>query len=326
MEKEPYVESTVLIYDTKLHLRKQTRSVLNIIGFWKIEECESLKEARLVLSSRQVELAMFTVEHKEDGVAHLVNDLRRFRCGADPFLPVILTSWDAKLRLVRTIINSGADDFVVSPYSTAKLKARVDALVRHRKPFVVSDEYFGPDRRTMKARANDAGTVEVPNALRAKVMKRPAIGPNQETIEATLSQLRLVKVRNIARRMWAIADALYRSYEDPSLPDWIDRELIQILKCGRAFQESLQPRETAELGGLCDAVINVTNTIRNERPSEKNLELLEQSALALRVASQLGGDGAVAASEISSVVAGIGSSTVTSPASKTDQLVKSVLG
>jgi PleD family two-component response regulator len=111
MEKQPYVEANVLVFDQNLHLRKQTRSILNIIGFWRIEECESLDEAHQALSANQFDLAILTVHDRHDGVSALVNDLRRLRCGEDPFLPIILTSWDARLRVVRSIINSGADDF-----------------------------------------------------------------------------------------------------------------------------------------------------------------------------------------------------------------------
>ena len=193
---------------------------------------------------------------------------------------------------------------------------RIDALVNHRKPFVVTEEYFGPDRRNAKARADDPGTVEVPNALRARVEKRPALGPNSRMIESSMGRLRRVKVRNVARRILAIADILYKALEDPSLPEWIDRELAQILKSGCTFHEAISPREVAQSGVFCDSVIKVANTIRVEAPAEKNLELLEHSALALRVAAQLGGDSGVAASEISSAVSGAGA--------KTDELVKLV--
>ena len=308
MDREPYVDATVLIYDSKLHLRKQTRSILNIIGFWNIEECETLDEVQHALSGHHADLAVLAVEHRHDGVAGMVNEVRRFRCGSDPFLPIILTSWDARLRVVRSIINSDADDFLVNPFSTADLGERVDALVRNRKPFVVTEEYFGPDRRTAQARAGDPGTVDVPNALRARAERRPELGPNSHMIEAAMGKLRRVKVRNVARRIWAIADILYKAFEDPSLPDWIDRELLQILKSGRTFHEAIASSQTAELGSLCDSVIQVANKIRDERPTQKNLELLEQSALALRVA----------ASEISSVVSGVGG--------KADDVVKSVVG
>ncbi len=269
MDRDPYVDATVLIYDTKRHLRKQTRSILNIVGFWHVEECETLDDVQHALSGHQFDLAVLAVEHRHDGVASMVNDLRRFRCGNDPFLPFILTSWDARLRVVRSIINSGADDFLANPYSTANMVERVDALVNHRKPFVVTEEYFGPDRRTAQARADDPGTVEVPNALRARVERRPELGPNSRMIETSMGQLRRVKVRNVARRIWAIADILYKACKDPSLPDWIDRELVQILKSGRAFHEAISPREVAQLGVLCDSVLKVANTIRDERPTEK---------------------------------------------------------
>ena len=148
---------------------------------------------------------------------------------------------------------------------------------------------------------DDPGTVEVPNALRDRVEKRPALGPNSHMIESSMGKLRRVKVRNVARRIWAIADILYKALEDPSLPEWIDRELAQILKSGRTFHEDISPREVAHLGAFCDSVIKVANTICVER-----------------AAAQLGGDSGVAASEISSAVSGAGA--------KTDELVNLVVG
>ena len=49
MESKPYTNATVMIFDDKLHARKQTRSILNILGFWKIEECETHEDARIAL-------------------------------------------------------------------------------------------------------------------------------------------------------------------------------------------------------------------------------------------------------------------------------------
>ena len=43
-------------------------------------------------SGRQFDLANFAVLERNDGIGILVNDVRRFRCGKDPFLPIILAS------------------------------------------------------------------------------------------------------------------------------------------------------------------------------------------------------------------------------------------
>lgn len=87
MEKEPFTNSTVLLFDTKLYVRKQTRSILNIVGFWKIEECENIDDARLALGSRRFDLPIFAVLDEDDGVSELVGDIRRFRCGDNLFCP-----------------------------------------------------------------------------------------------------------------------------------------------------------------------------------------------------------------------------------------------
>ena len=318
MDEEPYNKSKVLLFDAERHLRKQTRSILNNIGFWKIEEFENLDEARLSLSGRQYDLAIFAVLECNDGVAALVDDARRFRCGDDPFMPIILTSRDPNLGLVRTIIESGADDFLAHPFSTNDLSERIEVLVNNRKPYVVTEEYFGPDRRTKEARAGDAGSVEVPNALLARVAGRPELGPSSDAIEASLNQLRRVKMRNIARRIWAIADILYKAYDDPSLSDWIAREIHQILKSAGKFQETMPPREAEQLSRLCKSVVKMASRILHQLPSKKDLELLEQSALALRVAVQLGGDSSVVANEISDAVFGI--------SSKNEDLKRAVTG
>ncbi|HIF10412.1 MAG TPA: hypothetical protein EYQ81_11655, partial [Sneathiellales bacterium] len=96
MDKQFYTDANVLVFDQKLHLRKQTRSILNIIGFWKIRECENLAEASQALMGRQFDLAILTMHDRRDGVSAWVNNVRQFRCGDDPFLPIILTSWDAR--------------------------------------------------------------------------------------------------------------------------------------------------------------------------------------------------------------------------------------
>jgi hypothetical protein len=100
-------------------------------------------------------LANFAVLERNDGIGILVNDVRRFRCGKDPFLPIILASWVPNLGLECGIIDTSAND----------LSEQIRALVNHRKPSNVTEEYFGPDRRTEEARGDNAGSVEVQNAL-----------------------------------------------------------------------------------------------------------------------------------------------------------------
>jgi hypothetical protein len=88
-------------------------------------------------------------------------------------------------------------------------------------------------------------------------------------------ELRRLKLRNVARRIWFLADNLKAALPDPSLPD-------------RYQSESLSGVLTGLFGKPADA---------------KGLFLLEQSALALRVASKLDHEESNAGEAISDAVA-----------------------
>src|SRR3546814_3917356 len=57
----------------------------------------------------------------------VLHAVRHNKLGKNPFVPVILTSWRPQPDLVRRVVDSGADDFLVKPLSPGKLLQRVEA-------------------------------------------------------------------------------------------------------------------------------------------------------------------------------------------------------
>ena len=82
-----------------------------------------------------------------DACGKFIAAIRHSEIGANPFIPVIATTWDPTPELVRKIIDSGADDLVVKPISVGHLLERVQSLVYKRKPFVVLT--FWPRREAL---------------------------------------------------------------------------------------------------------------------------------------------------------------------------------
>ena len=97
-----------------------------------------------------------------------VHGMRHHHVRTNPFLPVMALSYNPTPELVRKIIDSGADDLVPKPVSADRLIDRIKLLIEARKPFVVTTDYVGPDRRKASDRAGTVPRVEVPNSLRAK--------------------------------------------------------------------------------------------------------------------------------------------------------------
>ncbi|MBK0572118.1 response regulator receiver protein, partial [Klebsiella pneumoniae] len=76
-----------------------------------------------------------------------IQDLRQGGQGFNPFIVIIVTAWEKSGALVSRVVNSGADDLLLRPFSTTLLGQRIETHVERRKGFVVTTDYVGPDRR-----------------------------------------------------------------------------------------------------------------------------------------------------------------------------------
>lgn len=275
MQSTNYSNATVLLFDQNSHVRRQTMSALNDLGFNKSLEYPDLTEVRDALESQRFDIVVLELDTTDFGVLALVKDIRRQRCGIDPFIPILLTTWDAKLKIVRRVLNSGADDVFLRPFSTAQLSQRIEAIVRCRKPFVVTKSYFGPDRRESSALRDDPTSIVVPNALQARVLGQIEAAPNSARIEFVLSQLRRLKLCNSAQRIWYLANRLKEALPDPSLPDYYESELAKIRNSIQNYIQTLAPEDAADLPNLCNSLDRVLSGLIGRRVEAKGLELLE---------------------------------------------------
>ena len=80
-------------------------------------------------------------------ICDIVRRVRHRAVGNDPFMVILLTTWDLNADAVRAVLNSGADDLLARPYTIGQLQQRLTAAVSGRKPFVVTADYVGPSRR-----------------------------------------------------------------------------------------------------------------------------------------------------------------------------------
>ena len=102
-----------------------------------------------------------------------------------------------------------------------------------------------------------------------------------------MAELRRLKLRNVARRIWFLADNLKAALPDSSLPDRYESELVNLQKSLRSCGKTLMPGDPADLSTLSESLSGVLTGLFGKPADTKGLFLLEQSALALRVASKL---------------------------------------
>ncbi|MBT5413866.1 MAG: response regulator, partial [Rhodospirillaceae bacterium] len=63
------------------------------------------------------------------------------------FMPILLITSLPHVSLVERARDAGAHAVLAKPMSLKSLYSRITMILRERRPFIETDEYFGPDRR-----------------------------------------------------------------------------------------------------------------------------------------------------------------------------------
>ncbi len=145
MKNRPYDTAETLVYDPIASNRNATRASLHSLGFRKVDLAASLEILHERLRVSSPDLLLCEVAGAEIEVCQVVQSIRQGRIGSNPFILVMVTTWRRDGSIVSQVVNSGADDLVARPISTALLGERIKAQVERRKPFVVTSDYIGPD-------------------------------------------------------------------------------------------------------------------------------------------------------------------------------------
>lgn len=167
-----YDSTETLIYDPVAANRTATRAALYTLGFRKIETVATLDTFSEAMRRRPPDLALCEAQGADGPLCKTIQELRQGTQGHNPFIVIIVTAWEKSGALVSRVVDSGADDLLLRPFSTTLLGQRIDAHAERRKGFVVTSDYVGPDRRKDFSRPSNVELFDPPNSLKMKAKDR----------------------------------------------------------------------------------------------------------------------------------------------------------
>jgi two-component system chemotaxis response regulator CheY len=116
----------ILTVDDMATMRKIVKSLLNQLGYTNIDEAENGKEALVKLKQNKYDLVLLDWNMPEmDGIT-LLQEIRK-----DPQLkniPVIMVTAEAKKENVLLAIQSGANNYIVKPFTAETLKEKLEKV------------------------------------------------------------------------------------------------------------------------------------------------------------------------------------------------------
>ena len=239
-----YLHVRAIIGEPDPEVRSRAHRALMDLGFAEIHDAPSLAKTHQILRREGAELLLLNMIADESDAAALVEQIRAGRLAEDPF-PIIIALIDQTATAqIRRIACSGVDDALITPFPAETLIAKIEGLSNGRKPFIVTFDYIGPERRSApRPGMTSARQIEVPNPL---AILCGADGAEGYAASRDRARHRLESERIV--RLGAQMEWLAEKLSDPAVSEadkaaellnieWVGKELIGRL--GASNQEYL---------------------------------------------------------------------------------------
>src|SRR3546814_8764656 len=135
---------------------------------------------------------------------------------------------------------------------------RIETVGLHRKPFVVTSDYSGPDRRKAVARRDsNVPLIEVPNPLREKMLGRPIdAAALQQAIMAANDSINRQRLHASSFRIAFVAAQVVPRYKDGERPDTATLTLLaDLIVSAEDIRLRVADSEFSHVVQVCDRQI-----------------------------------------------------------------------
>ena len=138
---------SILVLDDHHFMRQVMRLMLNGLGVRHVLTAEDVTGALRALAITPVDLVIVDYRLGGQTGAEFTRLARTSRSGSDRFVPIIACTADTTPKTIQELRDAGADEILGKPVSPQTIWAKIVAVTNCRRPFVVSSDFFGPDRR-----------------------------------------------------------------------------------------------------------------------------------------------------------------------------------
>ena len=302
MKNIDYRRASVLLFDPVGVNLRNTRYALHEIGFREISCLSSMAEFKRRLEDTSPDLIIAELVNNEAEMLRVVRAVRAGELGRNPFVVFVLTSWVRDGNMVKQAINSGVDDVIVRPFSTAFAEERIRTLVRARKPFVVTSDYIGPDRRSDTERKSSiTNPIDAPNTLRA--VTDADEGALDEANRWIAEARRTVEAERIRRLCMRLTVGVEVGVRELSEGNTTVLDLADMLRTAKELRLRLARQGAGEASRIAFALYQVCEELYGDGGfTMANLGLVKELAMGVLAAFATGDDVKASVEEIEKTV------------------------
>jgi DNA-binding response OmpR family regulator len=303
-------KAVIFFGDPDTPIRRVIRTTLASENYRNIEEFNQTPALRDSIRNLNPDLVIVDTFLPEGDPIQLVADVRSGKLGKNPFIPIIITTWEPDRNTARRIVDSGTDDLLLKPLSPAQLMSRIETLVGNRKPFVVTSDYIGPDRRDDANRNSDVPLFDVPNTLKM-ALSGDEIDPNdlEGLIDGTRGDINAQRLSRNSFQIEFLVRLIVPAVADGKITADTTAQIERVCLIGADIESRLDDPKFENVLELINSFSEVAAVVQDKlpNPDPMDVSVLAQVSQAMLLAfnPDINSDEAVA--EITEMVKKFGS-------------------
>ncbi len=305
MENCGFENIRVLVGDPNREIRDAVRGGLYGHGFRYIMVTDRMSVVETAVATNTVDLMICDTELPDGDLYDLVHKIRHHELGDNPFIVVTALITAPTPKMVKKLFEAGCDDLIPKPISTGLLFERDLNLARNRKPFVVTSDYIGPNRRaTPRPGIQQNSQIDVPNPLKTKAADDASEEDIQAEIDRVANVLNEQKMERHAHRINYLVERIVPLYEDGTADESIVPHLDRLLYVSEDISRRLEGTRYDHVGELCMSMVSVVRAVRQAplSPDRKDIALMPALAQAVKSAFRPQADVVAISRDISATV------------------------
>ena len=283
MARLSYDSVEALIYDPVSANRTATRAALYALGFRRTDGVSTLEACMDAIQKRAPDIVLCEAQGAGEELCAAIQELRQGGGCDNPFIVIIVTAWEKSTGLINRVVNSGADDLLLRPFSTALLGSRIEAHIDRRKGFVITTDYVGPDRRQAQPRTGaNAESFDPPNSLKMKAKDKLTPEAVTKRLDAELKVARdKLHVEKLRRDSFQIC-ILWRLMQEqrPGMAS-VQVDMDKLTGLARSVERRCRETDYDAAVEWCDSVRAATEGLQQGVDRNASMHLLGHAALEL---------------------------------------------
>ncbi|MBI2585010.1 MAG: response regulator [Rhodospirillales bacterium] len=281
MERCNFKNVNLVIAEPNEAIRFGLRGALMRVGFEHVADTGDFSTVRELCANGDADLLICGTRLTNGDFGGLIHHIRHYDLGHNPFINIITMIPAADEQTIRKAINAGTDDILVMPFAPGRLLERIDHMIRERKPFVVTTDYIGPNRRTGHRPGSQViPQIEVPNPLRAMVEAAPDRDKLRSEIDSMAKMLNEQKIERHAFQIVYLADKIDRITTAVPGDDSVRPDLERLLWVSNDIGRRVAGTAYAHWDEKCRSLVGIMTRVRRANMKPTARDLLELNGLA----------------------------------------------